>query len=320
MVSTPGRGRRRPPGRCCARSRLPRAGITVTATSSDSRTATEIATAMSRKSCATSSFSTRMGMNTITVVRAETSTAPHTSDAPRRAASRAGIPSSRSRKMFSSTTIAASTTMPTANARPASEMTLIDRPSAAIAHERPDDGDRNREHHGDRRPPRAQEDEQHDGREEAADIDVLLHEIEGGVDVHGLVVDLPEGETGLVHGARHELRGGRPQPVHRLDDVRADLPLDAYRERWGAEVAYPGARFLVGETYVRDIPHGEPGHPSGHRVLQRAKEHPAHVFRPTRPPLRCGPRNGACLPRPRPALIEASAARRRARTSPTVRR
>ena len=35
--------------------------------------------------------------------------------------------------MFSSTTIAASTTMPTANARPASEMTLIDRPSAAIA-------------------------------------------------------------------------------------------------------------------------------------------------------------------------------------------
>ena len=91
MGSTPGRGRRRPPGRCFARSRLPSAGITVTATSSDSRTATEIATAMSRKSCATSSFSTRMGMNTITVVRAETSTAPHTSDAPRRAASRAGI-------------------------------------------------------------------------------------------------------------------------------------------------------------------------------------------------------------------------------------
>ena len=35
--------------------------------------------------------------------------------------------------MFSSTTMAASTTMPTANARPASEMTLIERPSAAMA-------------------------------------------------------------------------------------------------------------------------------------------------------------------------------------------
>ena len=35
--------------------------------------------------------------------------------------------------MFSSTTIAASTTMPTAKAMPASEMTLIERPSAAMA-------------------------------------------------------------------------------------------------------------------------------------------------------------------------------------------
>ena len=39
--------------------------------------------------------------------------------------------------MFSSTTIAASTTMPTANARPASEITLIERPSAAIATKAP---------------------------------------------------------------------------------------------------------------------------------------------------------------------------------------
>ena len=80
-----------------ASSRLPRAGITVTATSSDSRTATEIATAMSRKSCATSSFRIRMGMNTITVVSAETSTAPQTCDAPSRAAFQAGTPFSRSR-------------------------------------------------------------------------------------------------------------------------------------------------------------------------------------------------------------------------------
>ena len=39
--------------------------------------------------------------------------------------------------MFSSTTIAASTTMPTAKAIPASDTTLIDRPSAAIATKEP---------------------------------------------------------------------------------------------------------------------------------------------------------------------------------------
>ena len=39
--------------------------------------------------------------------------------------------------MFSSTTIAASTTMPTANASPAREITLIERPSAAMATNEP---------------------------------------------------------------------------------------------------------------------------------------------------------------------------------------
>ena len=39
--------------------------------------------------------------------------------------------------MFSITTMAASTTMPTAKARPASEITLIERPSAAMATKAP---------------------------------------------------------------------------------------------------------------------------------------------------------------------------------------
>ncbi len=39
--------------------------------------------------------------------------------------------------MFSSTTMAASTTMPTAKARPAREITLIERPSAAMATKAP---------------------------------------------------------------------------------------------------------------------------------------------------------------------------------------
>ncbi len=60
------------------KSRLDSAGITVIATTSDSVTATEMATAMSRKSWPTSSFMIRTGMNTMTVVSADTSTALHT--------------------------------------------------------------------------------------------------------------------------------------------------------------------------------------------------------------------------------------------------
>ena len=52
--------------------------MTVTETTSDSMTETEIATAMSRNSWPTSSCMTRIGMKTMTVVSAETSTAPQT--------------------------------------------------------------------------------------------------------------------------------------------------------------------------------------------------------------------------------------------------
>ena len=59
-------------------SLLERAGITVIDTTSESTTATEMATAISRNSWPASSSMTRIGMKTITVVRAETSTAPQT--------------------------------------------------------------------------------------------------------------------------------------------------------------------------------------------------------------------------------------------------
>ena len=57
--------------------------MTVMETTSDSMTAVEMATAISRNSCPTSSSMIRMGMKTMTVVRAETKTAPQTSAAPR---------------------------------------------------------------------------------------------------------------------------------------------------------------------------------------------------------------------------------------------
>ena len=68
---------RRPPSR-----ERDNAGITVIATTNESRTATEMATAMSRNSWPTSSCMTRTGMKTMTVVSAETRTAPQTWLAP----------------------------------------------------------------------------------------------------------------------------------------------------------------------------------------------------------------------------------------------
>ena len=126
-------GRRRGLSEPSLSSLAARVGITVMETNRESSTEIEMATAMSRNNCPISSSSTRMGMNTTTVVRADTSTAVHTWLAPRYAASNLDAPSSRRRKIFSRTTIAASTTMPTAKAIPAREMTLIDRPMAAMA-------------------------------------------------------------------------------------------------------------------------------------------------------------------------------------------
>ena len=57
--------------------------MTVIETTSDSMTATEMATAISRNSWPISSCMIRIGMNTITVVSAETRTAPQTCLAPR---------------------------------------------------------------------------------------------------------------------------------------------------------------------------------------------------------------------------------------------
>ena len=179
--------------------------------------------------------------------------------------------------MFSRTTIAASTTIPTAKASPAREMTLMERPRAAIATNEPtmETGIASTTvvvARHERRNTRSTM-----AASTPADVDVLLHEVEGGVDVHGLVVDLAEGEPGPLDGALLKLRGGGPEPRHRLDDVRADLALDAHRERRGAEVPDAGARLPVREAHVGHIPDGEPGDPAGRRVPHGSKEDLADV-------------------------------------------
>ena len=67
-----------------------------------------------------------------TVVAVEAKSAPHTWFVPCWAASVGERPFSRKRTMFSNAMMAASRTMPTAKARPASEMTLSVRPAASM--------------------------------------------------------------------------------------------------------------------------------------------------------------------------------------------
>jgi len=106
--------------------------MTVIATTSESVTEVAIASEMSLKSCPASSRIVSTGMKTATVVSVDARIATQTSFAPQYDAALMLSPSARRRYVFSSTTMALSTTMPTAKASPASETTLSVRPKATI--------------------------------------------------------------------------------------------------------------------------------------------------------------------------------------------
>ncbi len=110
-------------------SRQLAAGSTMMATNSEQMMAAEMTTARSPNSCPASSWRKNTGRKIATVVAVDATSAPQTWPAPRSAASKPSRPCSRWRTMFSSTTIAASSTMPVANASPAIEITFSDMPS-----------------------------------------------------------------------------------------------------------------------------------------------------------------------------------------------
>ena len=130
--AAPARGMVRPSACSLPRKRTEKLGITSTDTTSETITASEMATAMSRRISPTSSCQAMIGMKTTAVVRVPARIAPQTSLVPRSAAMRPSGSRFLQVSMFSSTTIALSTTMPTAKVMPARETTLMVRPTAAI--------------------------------------------------------------------------------------------------------------------------------------------------------------------------------------------
>ena len=89
------------------------------ATMSETASAKQIVIAMSLNMTPAMPGTKRIGTKTEIVVSVEAVTATDTVRAPSMDALHASMPSSRSRKMFSRTTMALSTSMPTASARPA---------------------------------------------------------------------------------------------------------------------------------------------------------------------------------------------------------
>ena len=108
------------------------AGDSVSEQKQEIAVATAMVTANCWKNCPEMPPRNAVGTNTAHSTSAIDTSAPPTSSMVRSAASRRLMPCSRWRSTFSTTTIASSTTMPTASTRPNRVRLLIENPSAAI--------------------------------------------------------------------------------------------------------------------------------------------------------------------------------------------
>ena len=99
-------------------------GIRVKAINEETVSEKEIVSAKSLNKNPAIPGTNRMGKNTTSVVKVETTTGTATSLAPKIEAVFRSEPSSRNRNMFSNTTTASSTTIPTARVKPDKEMIL----------------------------------------------------------------------------------------------------------------------------------------------------------------------------------------------------
>ena len=104
--------------------RLASIGMRNSATTSDASSEMTTARPRSPNACPATPSTKTMGKKTAMVVRVEATTAPRTSEVPRTAAAWISSPSSRQRKIDSSTTIDESTSMPMPSASPPSDMML----------------------------------------------------------------------------------------------------------------------------------------------------------------------------------------------------
>ena len=106
--------------------------------------------------------------------------------------SRCPCPCSRCQLMFSIVTVASSTRMPTASARPPSVITLMVSPDRRERRHGRQDRERNRDRDDERRAPAAEKDEDHQAGQRRGDDALEDDRIDGCIDEGRLVVDRVE--------------------------------------------------------------------------------------------------------------------------------
>ena len=129
--------------------------------------------------------------------------------------------------MLPETTIAPSTTMPTANARPASEITLMLRPRQMQRAERREQADGIVRGDHDRRARVAHEPPHAHQREQCADDEVLDQQVDGARDEQRGVERLLDAESALPKRAFAQLGDDLLHFLQRAQHVRAGRALDS---------------------------------------------------------------------------------------------
>ena len=120
------------------------------------------------------------------------------------------LPWSRLRSMFSIATVASSTRMPTASARPPSVMMLMVSPSALSMQMEAQDRKRNRDGDDQRAAPAPQKQQNHDGGEARGDDGFANHAADGGAHEQRLIGDRLDLQRGRKRGRDLRQQGLAP--------------------------------------------------------------------------------------------------------------
>ncbi len=128
-----------------------------------------------------------MGTKTMQMQSVETNAGTAICCAPSRMACRISLPMARLRSMFSISTVASSTRMPTASASPPRVMMLSVSPMAAKREDGTEDGERNRNRDDDGGTPVAEEEQNHHRRQRRRQQRLVQHALNGGAHEQRLI-------------------------------------------------------------------------------------------------------------------------------------
>ena len=194
--------------------------------------ATAIVTANSRNTRPTMPPISSTGMNTAISENVIEMMVKPISRAPLSAASNGRMPPSMWRTMFSSMTMASSTTKPTDSVSASSVMLLIEKPNAYIAAQVPIERDRHRQRRDDGRRGRAQEQEDHQDDQADGDQQRLLH-VDDRLADRDRAVDAASPCGSTAGTCARNCGSWSLTSVDHRDRVGVGLPLDREHDRRG---------------------------------------------------------------------------------------